>query len=53
MEKNNTTLGLEDECNTFLQITLNVYQTTRGHILKEYNLHINCCYNFNSETWPK
>ena len=53
MDKVKTNFGLEDECNTFLQITVNVYQTTRCHILKDGNLHINCCDNFNSQTWTK
>jgi len=53
MDKVKTNFGLEDECNTFLQITVNVYQTTQCHILKDNSLNINCCDNCNSQTWTK
>jgi hypothetical protein len=44
---------MEDECNTFLQITVNVYQTTRCHITNDSILLIKCCYNFSSQAWTK
>jgi hypothetical protein len=53
MDKGNTAFGLEGECNTFLQNTVNIYQTTRCHIPKDGNLCVNCCDNFNSQTWTK
>ena len=41
MSKYNSPLGLADECRTFLQIKVNVYQTTQCHIPQDGNLHIN------------
>jgi len=53
MDKDNKTLVLEYECNTFLQNTVNIYQTTRCHIPQDGKLHGNYCGNFNSPTWTK
>jgi len=53
MDKDNTALGLEDECNIFFQNTFNVYQTARSHIPKDGDLHVSCCDNFSSQTWMK
>jgi hypothetical protein len=53
MDRDNTDLGLEDECNTSLKNTVNIFQTARCHIPKDGNLHAKCLDNFNSQTCTK